>query len=304
VRLPAARVLGWAAAAVVLVSDFPPAAARAQTTASVIHVTETSSWPRPSPDPMGLAYLPSRHRLIVADSEVDEVALFDGANVFMLTAGGSPKRGLDVTSYTREPADVAVGPGGRSLLFADDLIDRIFRVRPGRDGRWGTDDDRVAWFPTKPFGSSDPEGLGYGAGSLFITDGIDKEVYRLDAGANHRFDGVAPSGDDVVTSFDTSSLGLRDPEDVAFDRESGHLFLISRTDLMIVEVTTEGELVDSVDISSSGIDSPAGVVLAPGSDDPGVTHVYVADRGVDNNDAPAENDGRIFEFELIAGSPA
>ena len=73
---------------------------------------------------------------------------------------------------------------------------------------------------------------------------------------------------------------------------------------MIAEVTTKGELVDTVDISSSGIDSPAGVVLAPGSDDPEVTHVYVADRGVDNNDAPAENDGRIFEFELSAGSAA
>lgn len=302
-RLLVARVVGWAATAVVLVSLLPPATARAQTTASVIHVTETSDWARPSPDPMGLSYLPSRHRLIVADSEVDEVALFEHANIFMMTTGGSPRRGLDVTSYTREPADVAVGPGGRSLLFSDDLIDRIFRVRRGRDGRWGTDDDRVRLFPTKPFGSSDPEGLGYGAGSLFVTDGIDKKVYRLDPGANHRFDGVAPLGDDVVTSFDTSSLGLQDPEDIAYDRVSGHLFLISRTNPVIVEVTLGGEMVDSVDISASGISSPSGVVLAPGSIDPGAIHVYVADRGVDNNDAPAENDGRIFEFDLTADPP-
>ena len=175
-RLPAVRVLGGIAAAVVLVSLFLPATARAQTTASVIHVTETSAWARPSPDPMGLAYLPSDRRLIVADSEVDELSMFDGANVFMMTTGGSQRRGLDMTSYTREPADVTVGPKGRTLLLSDDLIDRIFRVGRGRDGRWGTDDDRVRMFPTKLFGSSDPEGLGYGAGSLFITDGIDKRA--------------------------------------------------------------------------------------------------------------------------------
>ena len=106
-----------------------------------------------------------------------------------------------------------------------------------------------------------------------------------------------------MTSFDTSSLGLQDPEDIAYDRDSGHLFLISRTDLVIVEATLDGGLVGSVAISSSGIDSPAGVVLAPGSSDPGAIHVYVADRGVDNNDVPAENDGRIFEFELTPDPP-
>jgi hypothetical protein len=265
----------------------------------VIRVTKTSSWRHPSPDPMGLAYLPSKHRLIVADSEVDEMRLFDGINVFTSTVAGRPKRGVDATPYTDEPADVAVGRRGRTLLFSDDLSDRIFVVRRGRDGRWGSDDDRVRSFSTRPFGSRDPEGLGYGGGSLYISDGNDTEVYRLDPGANGRFDGVGAVGDDVVTRFDTSVLGLQDPEDVTYDPATGHLFLISRTDLIAVEVTVDGQAVDTVDISSSGIRFPSGVVLAPASTDAGTTHLYVADRGIDNNKAPSENDGRIFELELV-----
>jgi hypothetical protein len=97
-------------------------------------------------------------------------------------------------------------------------------------------------------------------------------------------------------------LGLRDPEDVAYDPRFGRLFLVSRTDDVIVVATTAGALVDSMDISSPDL-RPAGIALAPGSDDPTATHVYVADRGQDNGPHPAENDGRILEFALTPGPP-
>ena len=43
-------------------------------------------------------------------------------------------------------------------------------------------------------------------------------------------------------------------------------------------------------------------IVAPGSFNRRTRHVYVADRGVDNNSGtvpnPDENDGRIFEFGI------
>jgi hypothetical protein len=77
------------------------------------------------------------------------------------------------------------------------------------------------------------------------------------------------------------------------------LLIVSRRDLVLVRVTLGGALVESIDISTSGILRPSDVTLAPGSDDASETHVYVTDRGLDNGKNPDQNDGRIFEFELL-----
>jgi DNA-binding beta-propeller fold protein YncE len=282
----------------------PPA--MAQTTASVVAIMLTSSWSSPSPDPMGLAYQASTGRLIVSDSEVEETKVFAGTNVWLRTTSGKPRGKFDTTSYSIEPTDVAARSGGRVMFFVDDNQDRVFRIRVGHDGRWGTDDDKIFSFSTRPFGSRDPEGLGFGDGSLFITDGINTQVYRLDSGANERFDGIAPGGDDTVTSFDTAALGMDDPEDVAYDAATARLYLASRADRAIAVSTTFGDLIEVIDLSASGILYPSGIALAPGSST-AATHIFVADRGVDNNPEqggdPNENDGRIFEFALSAPPP-
>jgi hypothetical protein len=78
--------------------------------------------------------------------------------------------------------------------------------------------------------------------------------------------------------------------------------MVSQADLKIVEATKDGSLISSIDISGSGIVSPSGIVLAPGSVDTTATHAYVSDRGIDNDfiegGNPNENDGKIFEFSL------
>jgi hypothetical protein len=249
---------------------------------------------------MGLAYIASNATLVVSDSEVDETGLYHNVNIWLTSADLGPTSAFGTGRYTVEPADVAAGRGGRTLFLCDDTLDRVFTVRAGPDERWGTKDDRVTSFPTDSFGSADPEGLGYGHGSLFLTDGNNRAVYRLKPGRDGRFDGARPAGDDVVTTFHTHSLGLEDPEDVAYDRASGHLFLISRVDRTLIEATPKGHLVAAVDLSSSGIRFPSGVAVTRPANDPDTLHVYVADRGIDNNahqgGDPNENDGRIFEF--------
>jgi DNA-binding beta-propeller fold protein YncE len=184
------------------------------------------------------------------------------------------------------------------LFICDDDLDRVFRWRRGPDLRWGTKDDRVSSFGTDAFGSSDPEGLAIAPGEMFVVDGAGTEVYRITPGPNGRFDGVAPEGDDRVSSFDTSDLGLQEPEGAVFDPATGDLYLVSRRDHVIVRATVSGELVESFDISDSGIRRPSDITLAPASDGSAAIHAYLTDRGTDNAASPDENDGRIFEFAL------
>lgn len=298
---PLIRAAGVALLCILLLQP----SAVADPTASLAKLTLASAWDPPSPDPMGLAYHPSRQRLVVVDSEVEETPLYQGRNAWGLGMDGEPRRSWSLATFIVEPTDVAA-KGRRTMFIVDDVADELFIVRRGRDGRWGSKDDAVRSFSTRPFGSRDPEGLEFAHGALFVSDGDDTEVYRIDRGADGQFDGAPPEGDDVVTSFDTHGLGLHDPEDLAYDRSNGLLYLISRTDLVLVRATLAGDLVDVIDLSGFDLLQPAGIAVVPGRD-PSLRRVYLADRGIDNNESqggdPNENDGRIFEFALTEDPP-
>jgi len=282
----------------------PQTAAHSGTTpqADLVRVLPTSNFAKPSTDPSGLAYLTGQKALILVDSEVEETSHWAGANVWFVKPGQRVVKMFKTTGYSDEPTDVALGRGGATLYITDDSADRIFVVRKGADSRWGTADDTVTPIMSRSFGSRDPAGIAFGAKSLFVTDGdnttSDHRVYRLRPGANGIFDGAAPAGDDVVTSFDTNPLGITHPSDVVFRPGSRHLFLVSAEEDVIVEATLRGALVNTWDISNTSIISPAGIAFGAGSQDPTVTHLYVADRGIDNDGAPNENDGRLFEFAV------
>ena len=63
-------------------------------------------------------------------------------------------------------------------------------------------------------------------------------------------------------------------------------------------VTPTGQLLGTLDISAANAHKPAGLALAPSSDDPSQTSLYIVDRGADNDSNPNENDGKIYEFHL------
>ena len=114
-------------------------------TGKVVRVDLTSVWSTPSPDPMGITYDPRTHRLLIADSEVDEMpGLWKGRNLFVVKRKGNLASSRTLKKFTVEPCDVTLATGDRALYVADDDRDRIFRDRAGKDGLFGTRDDVVA----------------------------------------------------------------------------------------------------------------------------------------------------------------
>jgi hypothetical protein len=283
-----------------------PGVAGGPTPTSDIHgilerTIETFRWSPVSPDPSGLAYVPDEG-IIVSDAEVDETDAFRGVNVFASRPDGTLE-GTYVTPFTREPAGLAVDPGGDRRFVSDDLHRRIYEVRPGPDTGYGTTDDDVRVIETTPFGSYDPEGLAFGQGRLFIADGLGAEIFSISPGPNGEFDGVAPGGDDEVSHFDTLGLGQPTPEGIEFLPGRGTLLVVSndrRANLL--EVSTAGEAVRVIDLSFLNAIAPGGLAAGPGSR-PGATSIYIADRGIDNAADPRENDGRVYEIRLAEGPP-
>lgn len=270
----------------------PTATAAEIVTPELIQIIDTSQLSPPSPEPAGLAFMPSG-TLLISDGDVDErPTLYEGKNVWEITTAGVLVGTFRTTRFSSEPVGLAVNR--KTLFISDDSKGRVFRVRPGRDGMYGTKDDKVRWFSTRAFGLQDPEGIAFGKGALFLTDGTNAEVYRVGRGRNGVFDGVPPEGDDRVRHFDVAELDQPDPEGIEFIRETGTLLIVSnRRDSNVIETTTRGELIRVIDCSAFGLISPAGLAYGPRSTDPSVNSLYIADRGRED---PLENDGKVYEI--------
>jgi hypothetical protein len=272
-------------------------------TGTLVNTIVASGWVPASPDTSGLAYVPGRDRLVAVDGEVDETtgAGFNGANGWLTTRDGTVDDTFDITGFNDEAVGVAFDHVTGRYFISNDAAQRVWIVPPGADGIPGTPDDgtRTSFF-TSLFGSMDPEGLAFGQGDLFIADGLGKEIYRVDPGANGVFQGV---DDDVITHFDVQTMGQQDPEGIDYEPMSGHLWVVSNdpaTDLL--EVTVTGSAVQTVDLAFLAAVAPAGVAVAPSTVASGRNDVFIAARGIDNGTDPTENDGRIYE--IAVGSPA
>jgi VCBS repeat-containing protein len=274
--------------------------------ATLVQTIDTSAFVPPSPDTAGIAYIDASDTFLFSDSEVNEISkLFTGDNLFEMTASGTLIDTTTTTSFSDEPTGVAYNPGNGHVFFSDDDAREVYEIAPGVDGQYGTGDDSVTHFDTNAFSSRDPEGITFDRlqGVLFIVDGNSAEVYRVAPGANGVFDGVAPAGDDQVSHFDTASLGITDPEGITFSADSGNLFIVGMPATSLAEITTSGALVNMHDISAANAYKPAGLGYGPGSVDPETMNIYIAERGVDNNDDPNENDGKIYEVSLPSAAP-
>ena len=268
----------------------------------------TSQFNPPSPDPSGIAYNPNTGTLIIADCDVDEMPnYFAAKNVFFATLSGQLIEGFTTTTtpiHSNEPSGVAYNPTNGHIYISDDHALKVFDDDPGTDGLFNTADDVIRSVSTLSFGNSDPEGVAYDSwhNRLILTSGEGEEVYIVDPGLNGVFEG---SGDDIITNFDTTVLGLRDPESVEFNDDTGNLFILSALSNKIGEVTPSGELLRYIDISGLSALFEAGLAYAPGSNNPVEKHLYIVARGVDNGQDPNENDGKMYEisFPLLAPSP-
>jgi hypothetical protein len=271
-------------------------AAAAIVTAPLLRTVATSAWSPPSPDPSGVdLILPSETGpLLVGDGEVEEMTLYAGVNLFHAVAStGALVGAATTTTFSDEPTGVAVNWANGHFFLTDDTGTRsVYEVTPGSNQRVDPGDP-VRQIPMTGIGSVDPEGVAWGAGALFVVDGVNAEIYRLAPGPNGLVDG---GGDDVISHFDTQALGVVDPEGLAYDSDGGHLYVVGEPRDRIAHVTTTGTLLRWLDVSAATARAPAGLAYGPGLG--GTRRLYAVDRGVDNDSNPQENDGKLYVFDV------
>ena len=278
-------------------------AAASSFTASLVHTIDTSQWAPPSPDPSGLTYLPNRNTLLMCDGEVEETARrithFQGVNVWEFTLDGTvlrtaniSKRKPTVVPMTDEPTGVTWNPTNGHFLFSSDADKDVFDLNPGADG-WIGAGDTWTRFDTEAVGNADTEGIAFDTWTnnrVFVADGVDREVY------------VYTLSGTLLYHFDVQAYGVEDPETVEFNPDSGTLFVMSsnRTSPLIVETTTDGALLQTINIAAASPQAAAGLAYAPASNGSGAKRFYIVDRGIDNDSNPNLIDGKVYEMTAPA----
>jgi VCBS repeat-containing protein len=265
---------------------------------SLIQTTDLSTISPPSPDASGLTYVETSNSLMMDDGEVEEtvsgITHFEGANVWNLTLDGSVLDTANVSSVspnamdmTNEPTGIAWNPSNGHFYITQDDGDAVFDWDIGNDGQIGTSDDTFTSFGTAS-GNGDAEGITYNSWNnhLFVADGVNAEVYEYTLAGT------------LVNQFDVLAYGVQDPESVEFNPISGTLFVMSsnRSSPVIVETTVAGDLLQTIDISTTNARAAAGLAYGPASDGSGVKRFYIVDRGVDNNSDPNIIDGMMYEL--------
>ncbi len=275
--------------------------------ATLVRIIDCSKWKLPVTDASGIDYWPQRGGLLISDSEIEETPApyFHGKNLFLSSLSGAELGTYSTIRFSVEPTGIAVNPNNGHIFISDDIYLKIHEVNPGADGLPGTADDTVTHFSTTTFNSHDPEGVAFGEGYLMVVDGVNSEVYIFSPGSNGKFDGIPPEGDDqMVRHFDTSVMGISDPEGIGYNPGTRTLFIAGNsTRLRVVEASLTGVFLDYIDTTSINIRAPAGVAIAPSSTDTSRYSVYVSDRGVDNGTNPNENDGKVYEIRINNSSP-
>ncbi len=273
---------------------------------NLVRTTNTSAYSPPSPDSSGLTYINSRNTLMMSDCEVEEtvsgITHFMGANVWEVNLDGTVVRTANISSVaptsvpmTDEPTGMSWNPANGHYYISDDDAVRVYDLNPGTDGLIGTADDSWTSFSTNTAGNGDPEGIAYDSwrNQLNVIDGVNQEVYQYSLSGT------------LLGHFDVQVYGVSDPEGIDFNPISGTLFILSSSsNRIIVETTTTGSMIQSINVSASASSAPAGLAYAPASDGSGLQRFYIVDRGIDNNANPNIIDGRMYEMTApVPGSP-
>jgi hypothetical protein len=275
-----------------------PASAAVEVQPTLVKTIATSRYTPSSPDPSGIAYRPGRDRFVIADSEVDEMPLYQGFNLFTSTRTGPGSGSGTTLPDSREPTDLGFDSSNGTLYVSDDDRESVWILEDGPDHRNGTADDVKSSFSTSVFGSTDAEGVVFdpATGHVFVCDGLGLEVYRVNP-----VNGVFGDGNDTVTHFDLARYGLGDCEGLGLDPGRNRLLAVDQTTDAIYELGKGGAHFRTLRLTAitTSRSLVADVTMAPTSnpnDSPSAKDYWIVDRHVDNNANPNENDGLLYEM--------
>lgn len=240
-----------------------------------------------STDPAGITYHPPSGRLLLVDSEIEEMPEFVGNNIFEISTRGDTVY-RSIASGNTEPTGIAYSAFDGYFYVTNDDTRLLTRYDANLNTPLASVDTRTATST-----ATDPEDV--------AVDPATGTIYVVDGSAGGRQVLVYDSNLVFQYRFSVANQ-LLDGEGIAFDPVTENLFIVSTPNLGIFEFTTSGQYVQSYDLSELVPQpvTPQGLAFAPTSDPndaPDVLALYIVDGMIDNS-----ADGRVFETVISRDS--
>lgn len=262
----------------------------------VVAITDTTAFG--SPDPMGLVYVPSLGTLFLADPQLEltRVQHLSGVDtLFGLNLDGTLQSGgADPLAFSTKPAGLAFDPTTGLMYISDDERLEMQIVNPANPTV------EVGHFSLTALGCDDTEDVTINPnnGHVFVVNGGDfghPKIVETDGTGSQIFSVI-----DLTAAVKGQPIGS--PEGAVYD-PAHDVFFVGGNNFDIKVVNRSGAVLDDITTLSAyrnptgniGVDIQ-GLTLAPASDDPTRTDLYVADQGLVDT-----NDGRLIEINLHNG---
>ena len=262
----------------------------------VVAITDTTTFG--SPDPMGLAYVPSLGTLFLADPQLEltRVQHLSGVDtLFGLNLDGTLQSGGAIPlGFSTKPAGLAYDPSTGLMYISDDERLEMQIVNPANPTV------EVGHFSLTALGCDDTEDVTVNPnnGHVFVVNGGDfghPKIVETDGTGSQIFSTI-----DLTAAVKGQPIGS--PEAAVYD-PAHDVFFIAGNNYDIKVVNHAGTVLDDI-TTLAGYRNPTGnigvdiqgLTLAPASDDPTRMDLYVADQGLVDT-----NDGRLIEINLHNG---
>lgn len=137
-------------------------------------------------EPEGIVWYGAARTLFVADDDRDVVFRLSPGRDGVIGTGDDPlKKLLNTRRFgSDDPEGLAWHPKAKMLIWVDATDGLVYKVRRGRDLRFGTPDDTATRFGTFRFGFTDPEGVTWDPVTkhLFIVSSRNKYIIETTMG--------------------------------------------------------------------------------------------------------------------------
>lgn len=226
----------------------------------------------------GLAYSPKADVLLAIQSANNgprQVALIDRI---------SDLRGLsELQGQPSNALNIAFNDKANSLFAFDPTTQELAATGAEPDGNLPAAAAPSARYNLRGIGIQQAQGMDFDpvTGRLFILDPSGKRMWIVTPDEAGNYDGDTALRDNRVQRVDLRGIEGGRLKGLAYNPKSGNLFTLNQKHHTLYEITQNGELVNTRDVSSFGeLHNPAGMLFAPSgdtTDNPEMESLYIAD---------------------------
>ena len=250
------------------------------------------------PHPAGLAFSPQANMFFVLPGRGATQAAADGDTLAMVTPLADPAGSLNLPLTLAAPINMTFDNRANRLLLLDAAANQLIEIRAGLTGE--LDPATPARFDVRPFDLQHPQGMTMDpvSGRLFILDSAADRILRIAPGSDLSFDGLSALRDGRISQVDLRPLGLAGLRGLAFNPTNNHLYVFSKADQTLYELTEAGQIVAIRDLAPYHLRDPQALVFAPSgdlTDDPAQLSLYLADSGLTTG---GPTPGQLVELSL------